>query len=335
MIGLTTEICKELTQMVFKGCEIKCFLDKAEEIIINPLAFSGIKSKSFAEGVGYTTYRNLQIQGSKIPITTIDTDLINFIDKCILHIVSEKRRQQWYITSDDILDMLLQGDISSYSQLISFSEVPQMGEYFLVVLKLQPNNTLKDSTHLRQYIRKNLPESWCSWNNLYFVILINAEHYNIFTSIAKKLNYRICIGKKYHDIMETKHQYDCILYLPAFNKSSDTGIVHHKNYPESNLVFKAKIQPQQIKTLCSDSYLKLLESDREQGTQYVTTIRTLIDCNFNLAKTAKHLFIHINTLSYRLDKIEELIGVDIKMSNELYRFLFSDKIISYVDTISI
>jgi purine catabolism regulator len=52
----------------------------------------------------------------------------------------------------------------------------------------------------------------------------------------------------------------------------------------------------------------LLEYDREHDSELVKTLRVFLEQNQNLARTAKALFIHYNTMRYRLERIREMLG---------------------------
>lgn len=55
-------------------------------------------------------------------------------------------------------------------------------------------------------------------------------------------------------------------------------------------------------------YQPLLQYDHEKGGELVQTLETYLNCNFSRTKTANRLHIHRNSLNYRLQKIEELMG---------------------------
>ena len=59
------------------------------------------------------------------------------------------------------------------------------------------------------------------------------------------------------------------------------------------------------------AYKPLLQYDHEKGGELVGTLETYLDCNFSRTKTAEKLHIHRNSLNYRLQKIEELLGCEI------------------------
>ncbi len=57
---------------------------------------------------------------------------------------------------------------------------------------------------------------------------------------------------------------------------------------------------------------RLIEIDVSQNTDYYLTLYYLLINNWHLGKTANMLYIHRNTLTYRLNKIEQLINIDLQ-----------------------
>lgn len=55
----------------------------------------------------------------------------------------------------------------------------------------------------------------------------------------------------------------------------------------------------------------ILQYDAENSTELLVTLRQYLHCNSNLAKTAQALFIHRNTLLYRLNQIKDLLNIDL------------------------
>ena len=52
----------------------------------------------------------------------------------------------------------------------------------------------------------------------------------------------------------------------------------------------------------------LLEHDRERGSELIRTLRVYLDEDRRQRRTAARLFIHPNTVAYRVDRIESLLG---------------------------
>ncbi len=88
------------------------------------------------------------------------------------------------------------------------------------------------------------------------------------------------------------------LHLPQRASSYfEQSIYHILNIPEL----------QNFRTLANDIISPLVEYDLVNGTNYFETLQQYYFNSFNMQKTAKSLYIHRNTLTYRLQHIKELL----------------------------
>lgn len=60
-----------------------------------------------------------------------------------------------------------------------------------------------------------------------------------------------------------------------------------------------------------ETLASLVEYDRQHEAQLVKTLETFFSCHGNLSKTAESLYLHRNTLIYRMDRIAEITGLDL------------------------
>ncbi len=67
----------------------------------------------------------------------------------------------------------------------------------------------------------------------------------------------------------------------------------------------------------------LEQYDRENKTELAFTLRQYLLHEENVVRTAKDLFIHRNSLMYRLDKIQQLTGIDLEEPGERMRLLLT------------
>ncbi|MFC4559135.1 PucR family transcriptional regulator [Virgibacillus kekensis] len=56
----------------------------------------------------------------------------------------------------------------------------------------------------------------------------------------------------------------------------------------------------------------LILGEMSEDTEMLQTIETFISCNLNISVTAKELYLHRNSLQYRLDKFAEKTGLDVR-----------------------
>lgn len=60
----------------------------------------------------------------------------------------------------------------------------------------------------------------------------------------------------------------------------------------------------------------ILDYDRTMKMQLVDTLRILLNNDFNWTRTAKTMFVHVNTIHYRYDKIEKMLNLDLAAGKE-------------------
>lgn len=66
-----------------------------------------------------------------------------------------------------------------------------------------------------------------------------------------------------------------------------------------------------------ESLKKLYEYKKPQKEDLLITLRTYLDRNQNLSKTAQDLYVHYKTAAYRIEKISKITGIDFDNANEV------------------
>jgi sugar diacid utilization regulator len=80
-----------------------------------------------------------------------------------------------------------------------------------------------------------------------------------------------------------------------------------------------------IERALDDTLRPLLEYDRARRTHLVATLRAYVDAGFNVTKSAAALYVHPNTVVYRLRRIKQITGRDVHEPNELLVLILSMK----------
>ena len=166
-----------------------------------------------------------------------------------------------------------------------------------------------------------------------FVLLFEAtegkETENQIENILKKLDSRTPFAGLIHST--------CILGA-AYTRPADFG----KSYQEAkNLIPKKDMLPnpsnkkvlsassmgiyqymfnsgnqQEILNYCNDKLKQLEMYDNANGSFLIDTLLNYYMCGFNVGKTADMMFVHRNSLQYRLKKIEEILEISLDDSME-------------------
>ncbi len=75
------------------------------------------------------------------------------------------------------------------------------------------------------------------------------------------------------------------------------------------------------------SVVNLMEYDEKYGTNYLYTFWVYTENACNTNATASKMFVHKNTLAYRLGKIKEILGSDLTSGKDLFAFQLSMRIL--------
>ena len=86
-----------------------------------------------------------------------------------------------------------------------------------------------------------------------------------------------------------------------------------------------------VESLCHPGIANLNERDKEEETEYIKTLSAFFDCGCNITKTAQILYLHRNTLSNRISKIESLTGIDFGNGRDVFNAQLSLMILEYME----
>lgn len=108
------------------------------------------------------------------------------------------------------------------------------------------------------------------------------------------------------------------------NKSS-TSIYRYEDIALFHLFSKIQ-NKDDLKMFCHPAYSELLKYDKLNGTEYCNSLYEYILCANNVSAAAKKLFIHRNTMSYRVNKISEITGLDLTNGRDIYKLYMAIRI---------
>lgn len=80
-----------------------------------------------------------------------------------------------------------------------------------------------------------------------------------------------------------------------------------------------QVSRERMQKFCDRWLGGLVSRDPEYAQEMLRTLETYLECDGQLNETAKKLFIHRNTATYRIEKLGELLNIDFKKMNDLLR----------------
>ncbi|MBS7302617.1 MAG: helix-turn-helix domain-containing protein, partial [Lachnospiraceae bacterium] len=71
-------------------------------------------------------------------------------------------------------------------------------------------------------------------------------------------------------------------------------------------------------------------SPDEIDEEILTTINKFLENNLNVSETSRQLYIHRNTLVYRIEKLQKAIGLDMRVFDDALTFKIALMVIEYL-----
>ena len=89
------------------------------------------------------------------------------------------------------------------------------------------------------------------------------------------------------------------------------------------------LKNESLSSLCPPELHKLIAYGQENGSELLDTLRIYLRCGRSKAETAKKLFVHVNTVKYRIAQIQEITNLDLSDDETALSLLLAFKMIEY------
>lgn len=162
--------------------------------------------------------------------------------------------------------------------------------------------------------------------NKKFVINIASSIIKSLTNYLKLEDINIGIGRFYHSITDLCKSYQEAKIALELGKyiNEETRVSHFDNLGAIRLM--ANISYDILEEYYREYLDKLLEHDEKNNTKFMQTLDMYLHQNGDLNKTAEKLYLHPNSLRYRIKKIEEITDLDLQKYENLLNLFLANKI---------
>lgn len=264
----------------------------------------------------------------------------------------------------DFFDDLLTGKITSADSLQTLCDLHGLQSsymYFCMVINIEPvelenlEDIIDRKYELDRIAKKCVDlvydhsskapgEITCFYRNNRIIILIGQneqkpvvsaseakqfanELYSALVDKIKKTLFFIGIGRQYKNIASLHKSFseahEAIRLMQKFNSKGDVS--HFDDYSVYHFL-DSNIKDIELEDFFLKRLGKLYEHDQEFGTSLMVTLDNYFLYNQNVSEAAKAMFIHRNTFIYRIEKIKEILNMDLKNSEELLQIQLALKI---------
>ena len=110
----------------------------------------------------------------------------------------------------------------------------------------------------------------------------------------------------------------------ALEQAAEDGLFFYRDIMLEQML--SHIPAEQTEYLISPDVFRLAEADTRFSFSATDTLKTYLECGCNLIRTAERLFLHKNTLLYRLNHIKSIIRCDLNDADERLLLTLSFKL---------
>lgn len=226
----------------------------------------------------------------------------------------------------DIIQNVPMEDEILYRSLDYF-QYKQWDSYQLYVLTftgqvLRPESELSELMNL---IEKSLPNMKCFHLEQYIGILSREEtaHDRAYLkNLLKAYAVRYAVSNHFDDISELRKVWTQMMYMMEHWPDRRCREIRYDEFLMSHCITLFKeLFP--CETMYHPAFHTLEQYDLENHTEYLLTLARYLQNKCSISATADALFIHRNSLQYRIKKIEEILDFKISTSKEREQMLFA------------
>ncbi len=156
----------------------------------------------------------------------------------------------------------------------------------------------------------------------------------VSTTLSKSypgLTVSIGLGSAYDEVAQLRHSYD---EAEQVLRLKSTGVINKAVYAYDDLNFYALLCQIEDTAPLRRQFPRLIKPiidyDKANSSELLHTLEHYLYSSKSLSQTAKELFIHRNTVKYRIDKVKQLTGLDFRSMEVCFNVLSEIKICRFL-----
>ncbi len=241
----------------------------------------------------------------------------------------------------DILDNLLGDDEAALARMRSLGIHFKNYVYALVInLRENPFSHRILFSDLCIRIRNTLPGSHCFlYKNSVFTVLETEKEITDWETFLSPLTrslteYDLILGisNAAESILQLRSLgFQCLQALQLGEGMHPENHIHlYKDYAIYYMM-ELCLKNDELSTLCSPELLRLFKHCKKEDSTLLETLKVYLDCSRSKTETAKKLFVHVNTVKYRIAQIQDILQLNLSDDPTAFQLSLSLKMIEYAE----
>lgn len=159
---------------------------------------------------------------------------------------------------------------------------------------------------------------------------------SIYDELSKYTRLSLSIGSIRNRLIDIRESYDEATKVFKLYKCNDWNleVIDYDNIGFYKILFEIN-NVDKLKGYCNEVLGEIIDHDKNKNTNLLETLQYYLINNCNLIKTSKEMYIHRNTLVYRLNKIKLILDDNLEdptLKNELINAIMITNYLRYIES---
>jgi purine catabolism regulator len=329
--------------LLYENIETVHFEGKGGKLIHDTVPYRGreierlmipivVKNQVYGHLVAYGTNQGISNYDRLGLESTSHIVALDFLKKISVHEVENKYKLEFF---DDLISLDEDRRTKAMERASNFRFV-ESAQYAMLCLKLIGKNQAEDQmrvVYLLELICKDMGHAYLILNKsecIYVLVMLKEGEgvaltkryatyiYDVLKGKMKKHQIKIGVGRIVKGLLNAhKSKVDAYKALEAAANYLPKDVVFFEEMGVYKILSQSSIR-QELEHFSNDVLGKLVAYDHRRDTELIKTLEVYFACNGNLKKMSESLYTHYNTILYRLNRIQEII--ELNLENEEHRF---------------
>ena len=279
----------------------------------------------------------ITMQEKALPLENADRELRALCARCLALCLHQCRWNMRPARLRMLMHRILSGHNVNYHDILNEAgsqALPERGHFRLLTLRCLEPQEGASLANLAAQLAYWLKTDWLYEERQSALILFESTELlpdfdDRLRSILKMTGCAACLSPEYGELMDTARWRRRNSRLPPFMNAAPGTLVHYDDWLGWGLLSETALQPAELDCFIPCELRLLRSTDRQEHTAFLPTLITYFENHCSKKQTALAMGLHVNTVSFRLQKIEELTGLRLEDPQTLFTLPAAIRMMQY------
>ena len=284
----------------------------------------------------------LSLPEKSVRLEEIDPALMRLCARCLALCLHQRRWNHRPVRMRAGMSLLLSGRRSSYQDIVhevGTQALPEQGHYRLLSVRCLSPQEESTLPALTGQLAHWLKTEWVFEEQQTALLLFESacmpdDLDRRLGPLLRLSGCAACLSPDYTDLMDTSLWRSRHSRLPLFLHAGAGDLVHYADWLDWGLFAESGLAADALDSFVPPALRLLRETDRREGSDYLPTLTAYFENHCSKKQAALMMGLHVNTVSYRLQKIEELSGLLLEDPRTLFILPAALRLMRYQEAIT-